>query len=180
MTRHYSKDDLATLSTQGLGAKLAPPKPRKKRKNEEGEMQRALMAWWHQFSADRGIPECLLFAIPNGSALGHGKEEYQVKQRQIRGRLMKLEGLRPGCPDLMLAVPMVRVVEASPPIPPAMFGKLEKLPLHSGLFIEMKTGEGVISKEQGDFIYELRNMGYRVEVCRSLLGAMVVIKEYLT
>lgn len=168
MTRKYTSSDLALLTTQGLAAKLPEPKARKKRKNEEGEMQRALMAWWHQFSADRNIPECLLFAIPNGSALGHGKEEYQVKQRQIRGRLMKLEGLRPGCPDLMLAKPRF--------YQPTKFTVPEE---KHGLFIEMKTEKGIIAPEQTDFILALDASGYAVRVCRSLEEAMKTITEYL-
>jgi hypothetical protein len=165
MPRNYSKEDLAIMTRDGPGAQLPEPKVRKKRKNEEGEMQRLLMHWWHQFSADKGIPECLLFAIPNGSALGYGKEEYQVRHRQIRGKLMKLEGLRPGVCDLMLAVPKIN-----------QYGATNA----HGLFVELKLPKGIVSDEQKQFIHDLRNQGYKVEVCRSLDEAIKTIAEYLT
>ncbi len=162
--RRYSKSDLALLAQNGLAAQLPTPPVRKKRKNEEGEMQRALMTWWHGYAQDHGIPEHLLFAIPNGSALGYGKEEYQVKHRHIRGKLMKLEGLRPGCPDLMLAKTRFYGFGLS----------------YSGLFVEMKLPKGVVSDEQTQFIHDLRNQGYKVEVCRSLDEAVKTITQYLT
>ncbi len=169
--RRYSKQDLELLAQNGLAAQLPTPPVRKKRKNEEGEMQRLLCHWWAQYSKDKGIPECLLFAIPNGSALGYGKEEYQVRHRQIRGKLMKLEGLRPGCPDLMLAVPKIIT---------AWGGNPTGLRTTDGLFIELKTEKGIVSDEQKQFIHDLRNQGYKVEVCRSLDDAIKCITEYLT
>lgn len=158
MPRRYSKQDLAKLTTEGLDAALPPPVVRKKRKNEEGEMQRNLLTWWHGYAQDRNIPECLLFAIPNGSALGHGKEEYQVKQRQIRGKLMKLEGLRPGVCDLFLSKSC------------RGFG---------GCYIEMKRPGGAVSDDQTAFIAAVRHEVYQAHVCYSTEDAIAVVTHYL-
>ncbi len=146
------------IATGNLQAEL-PPEHRKKRDNEESREQKKVIAWWASYSKERGIPECLLFAIPNGSALGHGKEEYQVRQRKIRGKIMKEEGLRNGCPDLFCAVGMG---------------------ISLGLFVEMKTAKGVISDDQKEFIHALRKYGYLCDVCRSAEEGIAKIKEYLT
>lgn len=164
MARRYTLTDLALLKSD-LGAKLPEPQARKKRGDPEGEMQRQLVKWWDNSCVGFGIPHWMLFAIPNGAALGFGKEDYQIRNRGIRGRLLKLGGLRPGVCDLMLAVPkQLNYRETSA----------------HGLFLELKTPKGVVSDEQKQFIHDLRNQGYRVEVCRSLEEAVNAIKEYLT
>lgn len=61
---------------------------------EEHDEQVALCRWWTLFSGARGIPESLLFAIPNGG-----------RRDAVTGARLKAEGVRAGVPDLFLAVP---------------------------------------------------------------------------
>ena len=62
-------------------------------RNSEHNEQAALMQWWQLASLRFGIPEPLLFAIPNGGL-----------RNRITGAKMKAEGVRAGVPDLFLAV----------------------------------------------------------------------------
>ena len=62
--------------------------------NSEHAEQVALMQWWELSSHLFGIPEQLLFAIPNGG-----------QRNLIVARKLKAEGVRAGVPDLFLAVP---------------------------------------------------------------------------
>lgn len=64
------------------------------RQQEEHDEQRALMQWWALYSKSKGLPECLLFAIPNG-----GFRHISVAMK------LKQEGVRAGVPDLFLALP---------------------------------------------------------------------------
>ena len=63
-------------------------------KTSEHKEQCALMQWWALACKGFGLPEALLFAIPNG---GHRHIAVAAK--------MKAEGVRAGVPDLFLAVP---------------------------------------------------------------------------
>lgn len=56
--------------------------------------QVSLIKWWALSCKRFGIPEHLLFAIPNGG-----------KRDVISAKLLKDEGVRAGVPDLLLAVP---------------------------------------------------------------------------
>lgn len=149
---------------------MPPPKPRKKRTYEESDNQVAVFQWWATHCKSFGVAECLMFAIPNGSALGTGKEDWQVTQRVIRGKRAKREGSRPGIPDIMVAVPKRPS--------PATHGATTKH--YSGLFVEMKTAKGVVSDEQEEAMGYLTARGYKCVICRSADEAIKVIKEYLT
>lgn len=70
-----------------------PPK-RKKRDNEESRMQMALIRWWGAARKGFGVPEQMLFAVPNGG-----------RRDVIGASILKKEGQRNGVSDLMLAVP---------------------------------------------------------------------------
>ena len=106
--------------------------------------QAALIAWY-----DRAYGNKALFAIPNG---GHRHAAIGLK--------MKLEGVRPGVPDLMLAKP---------------------LGSYHGLFIEMKRAKGGrVSPEQKDWLEYLNNAGYKAVVCKGFLEAKEAIKCYLS
>lgn len=60
----------------------------------EHSEQVTLIKWWALACKQFGIPEQLLFAIPNGG-----------KRDVISAKLLKDEGVRAGVPDLFLAVP---------------------------------------------------------------------------
>ena len=60
----------------------------------EHQEQASLISWWRLEHGALGIPEQLLYAIPNGGA-----------RDAITGRNLRDEGVRRGIPDLMLAVP---------------------------------------------------------------------------
>ncbi len=70
-----------------------PPKP-KKRDNEESRAQCAVIVWWHHMHRTFGVPETLLFAIPNGGW-----------RSVVTASILKREGLRSGACDLFLSVP---------------------------------------------------------------------------
>jgi hypothetical protein len=71
---------------------------------------------------------------------------------------LKGQGVKSGVPDLCLPVPR--------------FGC-------PGLWIEMKTADGRVSKYQKDWIDYLQGAGDRVEVCRSFDEARSVLLDYL-
>ena len=48
-----------------------------------------------------------------------------------------------------------------------------------GLWIEMKTPKGQLSKEQRHMLRDLEAEGYRVVVCRTWLEAQTIILDYL-
>lgn len=75
-----------------------------------------------------------------------------------QANLFKRTGLTSGVADLMLAVP--------------------KQGYH-GMFIEMKSEEGVLSKNQKVWSEEIINQGYYFVVCRSLTSFVLEITNYL-
>lgn len=76
----------------------------------------------------------------------------------ITGAMLKAEGTRRGIPDLFLAV--------------ARHG-------FHGLYLEMKTSKGILSRDQKAWIEALQAQVYRVEVCRSVAEAIEVFRDYL-
>lgn len=149
------------------GTRPSEPAPRKRRSYEEHEAQCAVIRWWAVACKGYGLAEQLLFAIPNGSALGVGKEDWQVRQRIIRGKRLKDEGLRAGTWDLFLAVPR-------------MFYNIESERCFvSGCFLEMKTAKGVLSLEQISFQKAVVAQHYITHVCHSSGEVIAAIIEYL-
>lgn len=61
---------------------------------DEHAEQVALCRWWRPYARTHGIPESLLFAIPNGG-----------RRDAVTGARLKAEGVRAGVPDMFLAVP---------------------------------------------------------------------------
>lgn len=88
----YTDRQLAILRNK-MGENVPVPPLKKKRDNPEHRMQAALCDWWHHAHKGLGIPEHLLFAIPNGGW-----------RDPIGAKNLKREGQRNGAPDLMLAV----------------------------------------------------------------------------
>lgn len=71
---------------------------------------------------------------------------------------LQAEGLRKGVCDVMLPFPNGG---------------------HAGLAIEFKSKRGVLSDDQKIYIADLVRGGWRVEVCRSSLAAIAIVKDYL-
>lgn len=110
--------------------------------------QCALISWWSYACKQFGISENLLFAIPNGGA-----------RSAATGATLKAEGVRPGIPDLFLAVPSKD---------------------YRGLFVEMKKKRGGrVSDAQKQMSTELERSGYCVKVCCGFDEARPIICEYL-
>ena len=76
----------------------------------------------------------------------------------ITGAMMKAEGVKKGVPDIML--PVARGV-------------------YHGLFVEMKRPGGQVSDEQRVWIGNLKEQGYRVEVCFNKEDAIKVFEDYM-
>lgn len=72
---------------------------------------------------------------------------------------LKAEGVRPGVPDVCLPV--------------ARGG-------YHGLYIEMKFGKNQLTASQQQWVFNLREEGYHVEVCWSFENARDVIEGYLS
>lgn len=79
-------------------------------------------------------------------------------RRNIReAARLKKQGVLAGVPDLFIPEPIN----------------------YFGLFIEMKSPDGKLSENQKLLFPQLRDRGYRVEICRSLAEFMDVIQHYL-
>ncbi|MDE7266096.1 MAG: VRR-NUC domain-containing protein [Lachnospiraceae bacterium] len=50
---------------------------------------------------------------------------------------------------------------------------------YHGLYIEMKFGKNTLTKEQAQFLCDMRDAGYCVAVCYDALAAETLIKRYL-
>ena len=125
-------------------------KTKANRRNEESQIQQACVRW---FRIQYRKQWRLLFAIPNGAHLAGTS-----KQRAIKMRVMKAEGLLPGAADLFLAIPS---------------GDL------SGLFIEMKTASGKQQDSQKDFESAVVPVGYGYVICRSFDQFQTIVRLYL-
>jgi hypothetical protein len=73
-------------------------------------------------------------------------------------RNLKLQGVTPGVPDIFMAIPSKGF---------------------NGLFIELKSGKNKTTKSQDLMIYNLRDNGYRVDICYGWEEAKNVCMDYL-
>lgn len=78
---------------EGMNPVGPRPKDRPRRDNAEHRTQAALIVWWNRAHIDYGVPEILLFSIPNGGW-----------RDPIGARILKTEGQRNGVSDLFLSV----------------------------------------------------------------------------
>jgi hypothetical protein len=105
--------------------------------------------------SEEAIPELkLLFAIPNGG----------LRSKATAGK-MKAEGVRSGVPDLFLAFVQAEDWTTEHVWP--------------GLWIEMKVGRNKPTEAQLWWHEQLREQGYRVEVCYNWIEAWNTIMQYL-
>lgn len=79
-------------------------------------------------------------------------------RNKIVASKMKSEGVKAGVPDYLLPVPRGT---------------------HPGLAIELKTLTGGTSREQKKWLADLRDVGWRAEVCRGWEEAWTVIQDYV-
>lgn len=122
---------------------MKPPVP------TEHEEQAVVIAWWSMYAPLKQVDYRLLFAIPNGAHKSPGQ-----------AAKFKREGLRPGVPDLLLALPRK--------------GK-------AGLFLEMKRVGGKVKpgSDQDQYAQLLRSVGYEVVECAGADQAISIIELYL-
>ena len=122
-------------------------------KNEESKIQQACIKWF-----DLQYPEYsqILFAIPNGG-----------KRSVITASIMKKEGVRRGVLDIFFAKEKIRTLSG------VICNE------YYGLFIEIKTKEGKLSKEQKEFIKKVEAEGFKCEICRSLDEFIKIINDYI-
>ena len=122
-----------------------------KLKPTEHEIQAAIVRW-AELNAGRYPSLRLLFAIPNGGW-----------RHLTTAAKLKAEGVRPGVPDLFLACPRYCGEVWAP-----------------GLFIEVKRGTmGRVREQQALWAGALRDVGYAVELVRSVEEGIAVLSRYL-
>lgn len=90
--RRITDRDLAIFRNEH-GENIPVPPARKKPDSEESRIQCAVIAWWASAHAAFGVPEFLLFSVPNGAYTG-----------PRLGKLLKRQGMRAGTSDLFLSV----------------------------------------------------------------------------
>jgi hypothetical protein len=110
----------------------------------EHSIQRLLVAWFRKTYPHLAM---VFFAIPNGG-----------RRNKVTAAQLKDEGVLPGVPDLMLAVPSG--------------GK-------PGLFLELKTSTGRASRAQQAAMQALAERGYAVELVKGYEAAKAAIVGYL-
>jgi hypothetical protein len=91
MSAHLSARDLVAWNNRIHGEATPLPPKRKPRRNEESQIQRALIKWWSIAHVAFAVPEHLFLSIPNGG-----------RRDAITGAMLKLEGARKGACDLLL------------------------------------------------------------------------------
>lgn len=116
-------------------------------KTLEDDEQKALIKWWELACRRYGLEPNDLLHVPNERKGGVTTQAHFAAM-----------GVRRGCPDLLLTVP----VGDSP-----------------ALFIEMKSKGGSLSKYQKPFCERLATRGYDVRVCYGWAAAKDAITEYL-
>ena len=132
------------------------------REPSEHDSQAAVCDWWRLACKGYGLPEFALMAVPNGAHLAG-----DAKGRAIKMANLKRTGLRPGVPDLFLAVPHLFH---------CLDGTTAAIP---GLWIEMKRRPNKPSPEQESVLLYLRQRGYHVCICYSAEEAIRAISAYL-
>jgi hypothetical protein len=126
--------------------------------------QNVVVRWWEVYARTKALDPRLLFAVPNGAFLAGDK-----RQRQIQMAKLKQSGLRPGIPDLMLAIPSFS----------ERIGLRIREFLFAGLFIEMKKIGEQATPLQIEVADILRRQGYNVVIAEGSDEAIRAIRAYL-
>lgn len=113
----------------------------------ESGAQCAVMTW--ALYAEGKYPDLkYLHHIPNGG----------LRHPAVAAKL-KVEGVKPGVPDLCLPVPRGNYI---------------------GLYIEMKVGANKTTTDQDWWLAHLSHLGHKTAVCYGSTSAIEVLEEYLT
>ena len=137
--------------------------------NAEDVEQITLFRWRDMFSGR--YPELLLMHhIPNGGSrnkaeaaklkrMGSSSHNWRRPCRLLGTTSRHRAGVKAGVPDIFLPVPRNG---------------------RHGLYIELKAGKNTATKEQREFIEDVKSLGYDAEVCRGWEEAAAAILQYLT
>lgn len=156
--RHAKAGNAATVPS---GKPKSIPKAKATRQiPTEHQEQAATVAWWNLWGPAHGYDARLLFAVPNAGGFRGGFKSNAGMVAKLRD-----EGVRPGVPDLMLAITTLD----SQRVPYAA----------AGLFLEMKRHKGKPTPEQAAYHDLLRGQGYVVIVCPGFEPARAAIVSYL-
>ena len=112
--------------------------------HSESEIQVAFMGWLKESYPAVNL---VTFHVPNGG--------YRTAWA---GKQLKKEGVKPGVPDIFMAVPSSS---------------------YHGLFIEFKYGYNKASEAQLAMMANLSKQGYICRVCYSLEAAQRIVENYL-
>lgn len=128
-------------------------------KPTEHKIQCAIVEWANKAHTKNGLSIIgeFLIAYPNGGS----RKKIKLKSGKffsLEGKRLKKEGVKAGVSDLFLAIPSND------------FG---------GLWMEVKTHKGKVSKHQQSWIDLMRFAGYCAGVVRSVDDGIQAIKDYL-
>ncbi len=123
----------------------------------EHQIQCAIVEWSNNFGLMGNKVGDYLLAIPNG-----GNRSITEAVR------LKKEGVKKGVSDLLLAYPVYRI---------SKYGE-EEIDA-GGLWLEVKSKKGKLSKSQEDWIVLMIAQGYEARVVYSVDEGIQAIKDYL-
>jgi hypothetical protein len=98
-------------------------------------------------------PKILITSFPAGYVFAGTQQ-----QRQRTGKRMSQMGYCNGIPDLFIIHPNNRF---------------------HGLFVELKTEKGIVSKEQKEMLEKLSKLNFAINICRSIESFMACVKLYM-
>lgn len=154
MTRPHTDAQLKAIS-DGLDAGkelkdiVVPPAPLKKARNNEESRAQRQVIRWWDLAG------CRVHKLSH--TLLHSVPNGGFRS-VVTASIMKAEGQKRGVFDLKLNV--------------CRQGK-------AGLWVEMKAANGILSREQKEFMLAVEQQGYATAVCRTAFDAIDTIEKYL-